>query len=292
MFGALVAVTCSFTWSISIVLFKKTSDAQHPVVLNLFKNTIGLLLFIPTVLFVEGWHWPDISAVHLLTLFASGAIGIGAADAMVLKALRQAGASRVAIVECTYSPFVIFLSLLFLGEKLTVARVAGTAMVLAAILCVSVSRDAFSKSTAQIASGLRWGVLGLFTMAAGIVMIKPLFAHIPLLWIITLRMAAGVGASLALFASLKVRTTLLKQVWAIPQRNTMIFASVLSTYVSMSLWVAGYKFNDAALAAVLNQTSTIFTVILAALVLKERFTPLKAAGTALAVAGVLVMALA
>ena len=55
------------------------------------------------------------------------------------------------------------------------------------------------------------------------------------------------------------------------EHKTMIyFASFLSTYVALVLWVAGYKYNKASVAAALNQTSTIFTVIFAALILKEK----------------------
>jgi drug/metabolite transporter (DMT)-like permease len=209
---------------------------------------------------------------------------------MVLKALKQVGASRLAIIECAYSPFVMLLSLSFLGEKLTLVRLLGAALVVVAIICVSVRQESVNATRAQVVSGMASGILGILTMAVGIVMVKPLFSQIPLFWVISLRLAAGVFASGLIFATLPDKRKMLLDLRAIPEKKILLAACVLSTYVSMTLWVAGYKFNDAALAAVLNQTSTIFTVVLAALILKEKFTLRKAAGTALAMTGVMIMA--
>lgn len=293
--GATVALTCAFTWSLSVVLFKKTGDTLHPILLNLLKNGLAFLLMIPTVYFVEGSFSLDVEASDVAILFASGLLGIGIADALVLKSLKMVGATRIAIVECVYSPAVIALSLAFLGETLTWARVVGALLVLSAILCVSVKRTVASAEedlpTANIPVGMVVGVLGILAMAAGVVLIKPIFDRVPLFWIITLRLGAGSLASVALFQIMCDRPREIAALRAAPRKDLIFAACLLSTYVSMIMWVAGFKYNDAMIAAVLNQTSTIFTVALATIFLHERFTPMKAVGTALAVGGVLLMAL-
>ncbi len=289
MLGAFLAVFCAFTWSVSVILFKKSGEGLHPVLLNLLKNSIALVLIIPTILVMDGATLPDLAPAQWGTLLFSGLLGIGIADAMVLKSLREIGASRIAIVECTYSPFVMSLSILFLGEALTGARIVGALFVAGAILCVSLKPEVSEISPQKILRGMLWGVAGLFSMAAGIVMIKPLFVHVPLFWLIGIRLFAGVAASIVIFMGLRNKATLLGDLKRVERKALVATACVLSTYVSMMLWVAGYKFNDATVAAVLNQTSTIFTVVLAALILKERFTPLKVVGTALALAGVVII---
>ena len=57
----------------------------------------------------------------------------------------------------------------------------------------------------------------------------------------------------------------------------------------MFIWLAGYKYADGATAGVLNQTSTLFTVGLAAIFLKERLTVAKCLGTLAAFSGVAVI---
>lgn len=293
MFGATIAILCALIWSISVILFKKAGDEIHPILLNLYKSIVGFVLMVPTVLLVEGTTLPALATRDVLVLLASGAVGIGISDAMVLKALKDIGASRIAIVECSYSPFVIVLSLIFFGEVMTAARFVGAALVVAAIACVTIKRDAFHTDAdpKRVARGFAWGIAGLFSMAIGILSVKPIFGSVPFFLLLAIRLFAGMVASGVLFAVLPRKKALIAQLHAVKHKGLVFLACLLSTYVSMILWIAGYKYNDATVTAVLNQTSTIFTVLLAALVLKERFTPLKLAGTALAFSGVLLITL-
>jgi drug/metabolite transporter (DMT)-like permease len=288
-FGSTLAIACAFTWSLSVILFKKAGDDLHPVFLNLMKNGLGFFLMVPTAYVASGALPPDLATGDVAILVVSGLLGIGIADALVLKSLKLVGATRMAIVECTYSPFIIALSLLFLGESMSTARLVGTALVLAAILCVSLKRE--PRAPDRTAFGMLVGVLGIFSMAAGVVLFKPIIGRVPLMWLIAIRLGAGFVASVVLAAALCDRRREWAALRATSRKDILLFACVLSTYVSMIMWVAGYRYNDAVITAVLNQTSTVFTVALATVFLRERFTPLKAAGTALAFGGVLLMTL-
>jgi drug/metabolite transporter (DMT)-like permease len=62
-------------------------------------------------------------------------------------------------------------------------------------------------------------------------------------------------------------------------------AAFTGTYVSMSLFILGMKLAPVTTAALLNQTSTIFTLILAAIFLKEPLTARKVAAILLGFAG-------
>jgi drug/metabolite transporter (DMT)-like permease len=66
----------------------------------------------------------------------------------------------------------------------------------------------------------------------------------------------------------------------------MIPGSVLGTYLALIFWIGGMKYAPASIAAALNQTSSIFIFILAALFLKEEITRYKIVGIILAIAGV------
>lgn len=62
-------------------------------------------------------------------------------------------------------------------------------------------------------------------------------------------------------------------------------AGFFGMFLSMQLWVAGFKYAKASIAAVLNQTSSLFIVLLAALFLGEKLTPMKIAAVILGFAG-------
>jgi drug/metabolite transporter (DMT)-like permease len=65
-------------------------------------------------------------------------------------------------------------------------------------------------------------------------------------------------------------------------------ASVLGSYLAMMFWLAGFKYTDASVASVLNETSNIFVIIMAWLFLKEELKPRKILGMVIAFTGVVV----
>jgi drug/metabolite transporter (DMT)-like permease len=199
--GETIAIACSFIWSLAVICFKIVGEDIHPTVLNFFKNWLGAILLIPTVLLIDGPLTQSIPNSDLFILIFSGVLGIGLADFFVLKGLSQINASKLAIVECAYSPFVIFLSVLFLGEVFTITRFIGTSCVLGAVLLISTgSKSPHSNEKPSDPMGILWCLAGILSMAIGIVMVKPLFESVPLFWVIQIRLAAGaVGGSFLLF---------------------------------------------------------------------------------------------
>lgn len=286
MFGIIASVLCALTWSLSVILLKQASQRLQPLVLNLGKNVLGLILLIPTAYLIEG-PVPNLSTSSMLILCLSGFFGIGIADAMVLKAIQGLSATKVAILECLFAPFVIALSILFFDESLSMLQILGILSIAASIsLVLPTAKLAAPTGETQ---GTVFMCLGMLTMAGGILMIKPLFDIVPLFWIIAIRMLAGVVGSLLPLIFLANPTTELKKLLTIEGKGPIILGFILSAYVSISLWIAGYKLLQASIASVLNQTSTIFTVLLAVVILKEEFTPKKAMATCLATFGVIIM---
>jgi drug/metabolite transporter (DMT)-like permease len=57
----------------------------------------------------------------------------------------------------------------------------------------------------------------------------------------------------------------------------------------MLIWLTGVAYTEASVASTINQTSTIFIVLFAALFLDERLTPARIIGTVLGFAGALVV---
>ena len=61
--------------------------------------------------------------------------------------------------------------------------------------------------------------------------------------------------------------------------------SFIGAYVAMLLWIAGFNYNAANVAGILNQTSTLLTVLLATLFLREPLTQRRAVAVMLAFGG-------
>ena len=75
-------------------------------------------------------------------------------------------------------------------------------------------------------------------------------------------------------------------VGAVRTLRIMIPAVIMGTYFSLILWMAGMKYADVSIAAALNQTSLLFTFVLAAIFLREPVTGLRIFGLLLGLGGV------
>jgi drug/metabolite transporter (DMT)-like permease len=67
---------------------------------------------------------------------------------------------------------------------------------------------------------------------------------------------------------------------------------VLGAYLAMIVWIGGMKYTQASTASILNQTSAVFVLPLAAVFLHERITLRKSLAVAMALAGVMFVTLA
>jgi drug/metabolite transporter (DMT)-like permease len=285
--GEFYSIACALVWAVAVILFKKSGESLAPVPLNLFKNLVGLALMLVTVLVMSGTAWPDIPPEAVLLAFLSGFLGIGLGDTLYFRALNAIGASRMAVAQTLYSPFVIVLSGLFLAERLGPLQLVGVGAVLGGIYLVhDVPGGAAGVDVRRVRQGLPVAALSVLLMAVGIVIAKPLLERYDFLWMVTLRIVGGTLGLLLFAAAQRNVATVFAAFRSVRHWPAVIVGSILGTYVSMLLWLAGYKYTQASIAAVLNETTAVFMLALAAIFLGDRLKPVQWAGSAVAVAGV------
>jgi len=289
--GQFFALGSAVVWALAVVLYRRAGDALPAFELNLFKNLLGFTLLIPTLALVEGFHWPEFPLVEVGTALLSGYFGIAVADTWYLRALHLMGASRTGIVASLLSPFVILLSVVFLGESLRGWQLFGFALVMGGILLVTWNTHRRSVDTEHVRRGVIYGAGAMFMMAVGIVMVKHILETRSFLWTTEIRLAVGIAGMLA-YVALRRRGAELRRHFAQALPWPLIgFASFLAAYVSMIMWLAAYKLIPASEAAILNQSSNAWIVFMAWLMLGESLEPRKLMGLFLTSAGVAVMLL-
>ena len=289
--GEVFALSSAFGWALAVILMRRVGETLPAFELNLFKNSLGVLLLIPTILLFSGPGLPDYSLFELSVVFASGVIGIAIADTWYLRALNLMGAGRAAIVASLFSPFVIFLSTIFLGERMVPWQWFGIFLVISGVLMVTWRVNHSTIDAGNIRKGAIFGVAAMFMMALGIVMVKEILEVRPLLWTMELRLVGGVVGMLA-FMLVRGQWQSVKRNFQKPQPwPGIIGASFLAAYLCLILWLAGYKLIDASVASILNETNVVFIILLAWLMLGEKITRRKLAGIGLTAAGVLIMVL-
>jgi len=284
--GEVFAVACAAVWALAVVLFKRSGETLPAFELNLFKNLLGAVLMLPTVLLIEGSALPEFSPRQWLIVLVSGIIGIAVADTWYLRALNLMGASRTGVVASLYSPFVVILSMLFLGEVMAGWQLAGFVLVLGGILLVTWRSNRMDVSLRALRLGVFHGAAAVLMMAIGIVMIKPILEGEHFFAIAGLRLAAG-SVAMLMFAAVTGGFGRMIERYRQPQPwPTIVIASVLASYVSMILWLAGYRLAPASIASVLNETAAVFIVLFAWWMLGEALSPRRVLGAALTFGGV------
>lgn len=294
MLGEICAVSAALTWSVSVVLFKR-SEAVSPQAINLFKNVAASVLLLATLPVLGLTIDFQRSPTDWAYLVASGVLGIAIADTLVFMALRKLGAALLAVVDCVYAPVIVALGVLVLGESLSWSFLAGAVLVVGGIVFASFQSARAGTArmvlTPEIKSGIVCGITGIVAMAVGVVLAKPVLERGHLVEVTFVRVAAGVcGQAVWMLVAPSQRSAVRvlrpSRVWA-----TLLPASVLGSYVAMLLWLGGFKWASVSTASVLNQLSSVFTLALARLYLKEPVSGRRAVGALAAVAGATIILL-
>ncbi|MFN8769024.1 MAG: DMT family transporter, partial [Lysobacteraceae bacterium] len=199
-------------------------------------------------------------------------------------------AGRMGVLGNFYSPAVIVLSVLFLDERLTLVQLVGFGLVSLGVFLVAERRPDDAGNGRDLLRGLAIGFIAILLMAVAIVMVKRTLEAQPLLWVTGLRMGGAVLGLLVLSMLVRRGLSLLPAASTVPWRK-LVAAAFVGQFLSMVLWLGGYKFTSASVAAILNESSSVFILLLAWAWLKEPLTRRAVAGVALTIAGVACMLL-
>jgi len=292
LMGKIMALLCAVVWAGAVILFKLAGDKIRPLALNLYKTMLTVVILLPLLLLakiplipaaVPGRHW--------LAIMASGILGIAVSDTLFFACLNRLGASMTAIVDCLYAPFVMTATWLVLFQKPRLEQIGGALLVIAAVLTIAYRKSGSPLPTRRVVSGMIFGTAAMAIMAVSIVLMQPVLSGASVFWVTELRMLSALVVLLAMFAWQKDRRQMLAPLWQKGSRHYAFWGALLGNLVSMTLWVGAFKFTSINSAAVLNQTNTVFVVVLASVFLKEIFTRRRLLAMILAVAGSLLVLL-
>ncbi|MCK4349285.1 MAG: DMT family transporter [Candidatus Krumholzibacteria bacterium] len=286
--GELYALLSAIVWAFAVILFKKSGETVPPFALNVYRASVSLVLVLVTMLAVRE---PLISGAPLtdyLLLFLSGIIGIAISDTLFHRSLNIVGAGITAIVDCLYSPFVVIIAFLAIGERIGPWQVAGMFLIIAGIFVAARHDPSPGTTRRQLVIGVFWGVLAMLTLAIGIVIAKPVLNRSSVLWATAMRLVGCVAVMLPVGLFTRGRRDMVHAFTPSASWKFTLSAAVVA-YVALLLWIAGMKYTLAGIAAILNQSNTIYVLILASIFLGEPFSKRKLMAAAIAIAGILMV---
>ncbi len=285
--GEFLSLLCALLWAFAVICYRKAGDTINVSAMNLFKISLTLVLMVPTLYFTDGLTPPSLGMTDWLLLLVSGFFGIMLADLFYLRALQLIGAGLTGLTGSLYSPFVVLLSFFYLGERLNNWQVMGMALVIIGVIVISYRKKSLTVVHPPI-KGFVFAALGVFFTALGIVIIKPVTSEIPFFWIITIRTIGGI-ATMVLFNVIFRKSLNPLAVLSSSGKYWLLVGALLGQYLSTMVWVAGYKYTSASVASILNETASIFILLLGWLILKEQITRRKIIGAFISISGVLLV---
>lgn len=266
--GEAMALGSAAAWAVGVILARQLGVHLPPLTLNLLKNGLVLCVLAPVALLLYVGAWPVMPVRDMLIVLASGVIGIALADTLYFRALNELGAGRMGVIGNLYSPLVLLLGFVFLDERLGGMQWLGFALVAGGVLLVSIPARGQAARPQHTLRGILLGLLAIALMAVAIVMVKRTLETQPLLWVTLLRLC-GAMAGLLFLASLPSMRQRMRFVPRDVAWHRLVLAALVGQGLSMVLWLGGYKFTSASVAAILNESASVFLVVLAALWLRE-----------------------
>jgi DME family drug/metabolite transporter len=298
--GEVYSVLCALLWSFAVLLLRKSGESTSPVALNLFKNVLAVVFIIITVAVVPHDGAKDLgpaqwTGAQWARLAGSGFLGLGVSDTLFLAALNRLGAGRAAIVDCFYSPSIIlWASLLLPDEHATAWVFLALGLVISAVLVGAWEPGAghSTEKRADLALGFVLGVGAMVVLAFAIVLARPVLQVSDPWWATLVRLGAGLLLPSVMACAPSNRAAVLAAFTPGAHWRALLPAAFVGTYLSMVIWILSFKFSvNTVIASILNQSSTVFTLILATVVLREPLTGRRVLAIVLGSAGALVAGL-
>ncbi len=305
--GEALSILSAMTWAVGVILYRQLVRSLPPLTLNFNKNMLVLAMMLPLPWLLHGTALPSLSVREVLLAMSSGFLGIAVADTLYFVALSRLGAGRMGVIGNAYSPLVIVLSVVLLGERLGPWQVAGFVLVMAGVAVVAKRPEparivvgepvpppdlppalAASAPTMSHAAAITLGIVAIALMAVAIVMIKPVLETQPLGWVTLLRLS-GALLGLVVIAAVRGELRMLSARGHRVNWKLLAAAAFVGQFLSMVLWLGGYKYAPASVAAMLNETASIFIVLLAWWWLREPLGKQGLIGVVLTIFGVILM---
>lgn len=290
--GDLYAAGSALAWSFALILMRVAGHQIPPIPLTFFKNFIALILVFITLLALGEPLFVRLETYDYVRLVVSAVLGIAVADTMVASAVNRLGASMQALADCAYAPSIAFIGFVLFGELLSTWEIIGGIFVLFGVF-VGATVTAEIKKPRDLWIGILLAAGAHIVMAVGILMVRDIFREESLIWVCSFRFLIG-GLAMYIYAQIRftgrVKETLFLAFYRPDMWKTMIPMTILGPFLATLFWMAGFKYLEAGRAAIFNQLSTVFIILLAYLLLGEQLTRRKIVGVTMAVIGAVLVA--
>lgn len=284
--GILSALLSAGSWALGTILFEHIGKSVPFAGITFLKGIFSILLMILLLLCTGGLQ--PIGLQEFIYLSLSGITGIAIGDTLFFKSLQDLGAKTQVIFFLSGQILTMILSLLFLREQLTITQYTGATILLAGIITVTWGTQ---ENHPDKWRGILCGTLSIICFSTSIIMVKTAIAHVEIITATFYRMIFGTIFTLGYGIAARNIKSWIRPLSDKKLLSLFILNVTIITYGGFLLATAAVKYISVTLASVLSTTEPLFVIILAYLITKEKITRREIIGTALTLAGLLLIVL-
>lgn len=265
----LLPLLAAFCWALGASIYKRSLSNVSPIILNLFRSS-SAASFIFLILF----PLHSLNNLCKLSLALAGLICFtslltwGLGDTLYFLGLKMIGVGKTVPMTYSYPLFVLPISILILGEPLTMQVVIGTICVVAGIWLMAGE----TQNETQYFGNLKLGVAASLGTAAcwalGTTCFKIILASLDPILLSFLRLLLLIPF-LVVISLISSRNRLLIKRLSKLDVGLMALGGIIALGIGDTLYLIGLNATQANIAAPLGSTTPLFSTAFALLLLKE-----------------------
>jgi drug/metabolite transporter (DMT)-like permease len=166
----LLSLTALF-WAGNWVIGRAMRHDMPPIAMGFWRWTLALLLLLPFTLPELRSKWPVVRA-HWLTLAILGCLGAIAFNTLIYVGLQYTAATNGVLFNSLSPVFIILLSWMLVGERISGLQGAGVTLSLAGVLAIVARGDPAMLATFQFNPGDLWLITAMLLWAIYTIVLK------------------------------------------------------------------------------------------------------------------------
>lgn len=294
--GEASAAVSSLCWACGSVMFMRLRPQVPAAALNMGKNVVGTVCFMIALAIATGLPWPtDMAAQPLILFTVSGVLGLAISDTFLLRSMLTIGPQRASLVFCLAPVFTALAAMAPpLHEFPGALTWVGMLVCLVGIALAVGAPSAVVRSPADMRRGVRDAALAALLQASAVVLARQAFVDpsATTLGGATVRLASGTAALLIYALCTKRLGGWWRAATAGRNKVNLPAAAFIGTFLGIMFNQLGIQWSrHTGVAATLNALTPVYLLPLSAWFLGERFRLRSVVATALAVAGIALIAL-
>lgn len=282
--GIIVALLSAASWAFATVVFDRIGKVVPYVGITFLKGIFSIILMIVLLIFTGGLH--DIGIWEFSFLALSGIIGISLGDSLFFKSLQDLGAKVQVIFFLLGQIFTMILSLLLLGELLSLEQYIGAVVLLTGIVIVIWGKQDNHPNKVR---GIMCGLLSILCFSVSAIMVKMAIAEVEVITATFYRMLFGTIFTLGFGVVGKQLPSWIKPLKDKRLLILFILNVFVITYGGFLLSMVAIKLISVSLVSVLGTTEPVFVLLFAYLINKEKIAKQEVIGTMITLIGLFII---